>query len=328
MGWWSGAMHEKAQSWAFGALAAEQVPDALPHDPIAPESGYVSGFLRSMWITRVRDGVTRFYGTLQSHASLPHLGSGAAEFQVVVSPPDLRDLDPSQAHRVVTRNMRLFGPVPYRGGDLELEVGLFSVKAGDLVGPFLDLLETLGGAAGVSLVAAARPFAAPVRRGFDLLTGSDGDAILEIGLATTFSRPETGYFVVMRGPDDEVDLTSVTVTPDFRLRTPDGAFVTEFPYAVIAVEASPTRDDWFLVPDLATAYGVLREDVAKGRLETVRESLAMFKRTTLTSPDLLAHDAVRLVEKVGAEIDRTLQLTQTSGGTEPMPSLEEVALYD
>jgi hypothetical protein len=96
---------------------------------------------------------------------------------------------------------------------------------------------------------------------------------------------------------------------------------------VIAIEASTRRDDWFQVPALAEAYAALREDVAKGRLESVKESLAVFKRTTLTSPDLLSQDAVRLVEAVGEEIDRTLQLTQTSGAPDSIPRLEDVSLY-
>ncbi len=59
----------------------------------------------------------------------------------------------------------------------------------------------------------------------------------------------------------------------------------------------------------------------------MKESLAVFKRTTLTSPDLLSQDTVRLVETVGEEIDRTLQLTQTSGERESIPRLEDVRLY-
>ncbi|HEV2757653.1 MAG TPA: hypothetical protein VG318_17980 [Actinomycetota bacterium] len=327
MGWWSEALRTKAAGWTFGAFDAAQVPDGLAHAPVAPDETYLSGFLRSMWVTDVRKGVSRFYGTLQSHVSLPHLG-GLAEFQVVVAPPDLRDIDGSNAHRFVTRNIRLFGPVPYRGGDLEIELGLFSVKAGDLVGPFVDMLEAVSGAAGLSLVAAARPFVEPVRKGFDLLLGIEGDATLEIGLAATFSRPETGYFVVMRKEGGSTDLSRLTVGPDYRLLAPNGEALADHPYVLVAIESSTVRDDWFQIPDLAAAYGTLRDDVAKGRLPNVQESVAVFKRTALTSPDLLTRDAVRLVEKVGGEIDQTLRLTQTSGGPNEMPPFAALSLYD
>lgn len=328
MSWWSTALRTRADSWTFGALGADQVPDSLGHERVEPESFYLSGFLRSMWVTDVRKGVARFYGTLHSHTSLPHLGGALAEFQIIVTPPDLRDVDTSDANRFVTRNIRLFGPGPYRGGDLELELGLFSVRAGDLVGPFVDLLESMTGAAGVSLVGAARPFAEPVRRGFDLLMGTEGEAILEIGLSTVFSQPETGYFVIMRRRSDEIDLSKIAVTDDYRLADENGRVFADFPYAVVAIEASPRRDDWFQIPELAGVYASLRDDVANGRLDTVKESLAVFNRTTLTSPDLLSRDALQLVERVTSEIDQTLRLTQTSGGPERMPTLEEVALYD
>jgi hypothetical protein len=320
-------MRSRAANWTFGGLGADQVPDSLAHETVEPEGAYLSGFLRSMWITDVRKGVTRFYGTLHSHTSLPHLSGGMAEFQVIVTPPDLRDVERADSNRFITRNIRLFGPVPYRGGDLEIELGLLSVKAGDLVGPFVDLLESMSGVAGTALIEAARPFAEPVRRGFDLLMGTGGDAILEIGLATTFSRPETGSFVIMRKQSDEVTLSQIKVTDDFRLVDGAGEALVDFPYAIVAVEASARRDDWFQVPELAGVYATLREDVAKGRLESVKESLAVFKRTTLTSPDLLTRDALQLVERVGGEIDQTLRLTQTSGGPESLPPLEEIALY-
>lgn len=327
MGWWSGAMREKAGGWAFGPLGAHQVPDSLDHEVVEPETAYLSGFLRSMWITDVRKGVGRFYGTVHSHVSLPHLSGGSAEFHVVVSPPDLRDVDCARADRFVTRNIRLFGPVPYRGGDLEVELGVFSVQAGDLVGPFVDLLEAVSGAAGVALVGGALPFAKPVRRGLDLLLGADGEATLEIGLATTFARPETGSFAVVRRSSDALDLATVGLTDDFRLVNADGEVLVDWPYAVFAIEASPTRPDWFTVPELARPYESLRKDVARATLDAVRESLVTFKKATLASPDLLLRDALNLVEKVRNEVDETLRLTQTGGAERVLRPLEELRLY-
>lgn len=327
MGWWSPALRTRANSWTFGSLEQDQVPDALPRAPVEPDRFYLSGFLRSMWITDVRAGVSRLYGTVHSHVSLPHVAGGTADFQIVVTPPDLRDVDPAAANRFVTRNIRLFGPVPYRGGDLSVELGLFSVKAGDFVGPFVDLLESISGAAGVALVEAAKAVAEPARRGFDLLLGTEGEAILEIGLATTFARPETGYFVVMRKGRDEVDLRTLRVAEDYRLVDRDGKAVVDVPYAVLAVEAAAARDDWFQIPQLAEAYGALKDDVRRAKLDTVKESLAAFKRTVLTSPDLLMSDAVRLVERVTTEIDMTMKLTQTAVAERALPDLAEIDLY-
>lgn len=327
MGWWSRALRTKAGAWTFGRLEAGGPPDAPPHGFVDPEAAYLSGFLRSMWITDVRKGLTRLYGTVHSHVSLPYLGGGTAEFQVVVTPPHLHDVDRAHADRVVTRDVRLFGPVPYRGGDLEIELGVFSVKAADLAGPFLELLESVSGAAGVSFVAAALPFAKPVRKGLDLLLGVEGDALLEIGLATSFATPETGCFAVIRRASETVDLSKIQITHDYRLLDGEGRPLVDSPYAVLTIEASPTRADWFALPEIARAYTTLRNDVARATLDAVAESLVTFKKATLSSPDLLLQDALRLVSKVGAEVDDTLRLTQTSGGPRALPPLEDVGLY-
>jgi hypothetical protein len=160
------------------------------------------------------------------------------------------------------------------------------------------------------------------------LMGDAAESSLEIGLATSFTRPESGYFVVMRKPAEDVVLSELTVSSDYRLLGKDGRAITDSPYVLVAIEASPQRDDWFQIPELAGAYETLQEDVSRGRLEVVKESLAVFKRATLTCSDLLVADAVRLVEKVVAEIDQVLRLTQTAGESPTLPSLKEVALYE
>lgn len=327
MGWWSKLWKTTAQDWTYAPLAAAQTPEQLAAAPIAPDSAYLHLWLRSLRLTHVRKGLSRFYGTVHSWVSLPHLSGQAATFQVVTTPGDLKEVDGKNLDRIIMINQRLLGPVPYRGGDLDLEVGLFSIKAADLAGPFVSVLEKMSKLAGVSVVSAAMPFVEPIAEGIDLLAGAEDDTTLEIGLSRVTPNPETGYFVVMRAPRGAVDVASLRVEPDYRLVDRAGKAVSDYPYMVLALEATSARADWFSLPDLASPYGDLQTEVRKGRLPDIEEAFAAFKRRVLTSPDLLSADALRLVAKVRTELESVVGSAPTRAGRTALQDLESIDLY-
>ena len=82
----------------------------------------------------------------------------------------------------------MLGPVPYRGGDIGLEVGLFSIKSADLAKPYLSLMEDISNKAGVSMINTALQFAEPLKNGINLLVGGDVDTLLEIGISNTYNE--------------------------------------------------------------------------------------------------------------------------------------------
>jgi hypothetical protein len=158
----------------FRPVASDYTYGSLPsasQEALQAEGAYVSIFLRSVRIVNVRKGWNKFYPVVHSYISLPHLSGKVAEFQAVTSPSHLAELDADHLDRVINLNHRLLGPVPYRGGDLTCEIGLFSVKSSDLAKPFLGVLETMASVAGVSYAALAQPFIAPLKKGVELLTG-------------------------------------------------------------------------------------------------------------------------------------------------------------
>ena len=335
MGWWNEIFRRRAEDWVYSPLDPEQVPDNASHEQVATDSAYLSVFLRSMRVVHVRRGLSRFYGTVHSFTSLPHRSGDQARFNVVTTPGDLKDVDAAHLDRVIQMNQRLLGPVPYRGGDLEMEVGLFSIRSAELAAPFLAVLEKMSSIAGVSYVSAALPFAEPILDGVNLLTGGSDSSVLEIGLATTFTNVETGYFLVMGAPKGQVDVNNLRVDPeDYRLVDQDGKPVGDYPYMVLQVVASPTRDDWFSVPGLAEPYGVLQKDIRDGEVERAKQSLIVFKRAVLTCDDLLTEDAKNLIAKVENEVNSVMDALAVTRGAprdrgkpRSIQNLEEIRLY-
>ncbi|HEV3201075.1 MAG TPA: hypothetical protein VGZ73_24400 [Bryobacteraceae bacterium] len=332
MGWWDRVWKTQAEDWVYGWLRPEQVPAGAPSGTVEPDAAYLNIFLKSARIVNVRQGLKTFYGAVHSFTRLPHRSTDSAEFNVVTTPSELKNVDADGIDRVIQINHRLLGPVPYVDGDLEMEIGLFSVAASNLAAPYLSLLESLSKTAGVSFISAAVPLSGPILEGVKLLTGSDRDVRLEIGLSITEPKPRQGYCVAMRAPKDAVKLVDLKLDPeDFRLLGTDGRAIRDYPYIVIEVSSEPRRPDWFKIPELAKAYSRIQELYRNGSEDT-EAALQIFRRTAVTCNDLILPDAKMLAEKVASMYQVAGAKGSSRGVGRPgvsreLPDFEEVNLY-
>jgi len=331
---WLDIFRKRAEEWVFSPLAAAQVPEEpKANNAIGADDGYVTITLRSMRIVNVRKFTTKFYGVVHSFVSLDHSSGTDAVFQNVTTPSELKKIDPKNLDRVIAVNMPVIEQVPYRGGNVSLEMGLFSVKETDLAAPFIDLLETMSKQAGVAVISAAAPFVQPLKKGIDAIIGTDSDTILEIGVSTNFNPPKTGWFVIMRAPKEDNIVPSLMVTPtDFRLVDKETAKpVKDYPYMVFTITHSRQRDDWFKLPYLKESYQKIQDALRQGKYTDAQEQLVVFKRAALTSGDLLLDDALRInklvEEKLKTVMDATMTAKSIKESIQLMPELEELPLY-
>ena len=122
MGIWTDLWRTEAKGWAFGHIGS----------PVEIEAGkrYVSVMLRQLRIVNQRVGFSRFYGAVEFFGRVPHMSGTPVEFASVTSPGKLRDIRKKDLDNFVVGTQRLLGPVPYVGGDLEIEIGLFTISSG------------------------------------------------------------------------------------------------------------------------------------------------------------------------------------------------------
>lgn len=329
MGFWNSIWRKRASDWIYAPLDAAQTPERAERQDVAPQSAYLSVWLRSMRVVNVRKGLSRFYGTVHSAFTVPHRSGIPAKFNVLATPAELKNIDAANIDRAIVVNKRLLGPIPFRGGDVEMEVGLFSIKSADLAEPFLSVLGKLSALGGTAFVSAAMPFAEPLVDGINLLTGGSDDTVLEIGVASTIDKMQTGYWIVMRAPKGEVDVSKLHVSPtDYKLLDPSGQPVAAYPYMVLAIEAAESRADWAQIPEILQAHKALMEDVRNAKYDDAKQSLTVFKRVALTSDDLLLADGKRLAAEVESEVTEILKATQTAGfAPRAMRKLGDIPLY-
>lgn len=335
MGFWDSVWRERSQNWVHGWLGAEQAPAAAPAGDIPPESAYLNVFLKSAQIVNARKGLTTFYGAVHSYMKLPHRANQPAEFNVVTTPSALKQADARRLNRVIQMDKRLLGPVPYAGGDLEMEVGLFSIAAGELAAPYLELLESLSKNAGVSFLSSAIPFAGPILQGVKLLTNSAGDC-LEIGISRTYSTARQGIYVVTRASKDILNLADLKVDEsDYTLLDGRGRAVADYPYMVFEIRAEKERFDWFTIPELEKAYSRVQDAFREQNDRQADAAMEVFRRVALTCDDLTMPDAAKLADKVrrmyesvGAPVSARRGASGT--GTAPaklLPNLKDLTLY-
>jgi hypothetical protein len=304
---------------ALAAATAQpgQAGPAVPTGtPVAPESGYLSLYLEAMRVSAVRDRGQAFYGSVASTCGIES-HSGRAELLAVTTPAALRGVDPRHLDRVVTATVPLIDAVPYRGGAVHVQLGLFALPESFLVGPYLDFLGEVAAVTSVFLPPAGALASAallpPLRKGLDQLLGAAAGAKLEVGLMHAWDPPVTGHYAVVRAPAPPGGFSA---GPGGKLRNPDGTEVSA-PYLVLRLEARPERYNWRAIPDVAAAYGTVKTAVQSGDFKAVSWSLEAFRRTALFSPDLLAEDGKRLCREVERQAGLALPATATGALARP-----------
>jgi hypothetical protein len=222
------------------------------------------------------------------------------------SPNQLQNADPKHANRIISLNHPLFGPVPYDGGDLNVKIGLFSIKAADLSGPFIDVLSTIASAAGGgAYVAAVKPFVDPLKKGIEAVTDTSQDTRLEIGLVKTYNVPTTGYFVVIRADEAAIDKSKFRIDENERLvNDSDGKPIRDYPYFVFTIEYTKQHETWYEITDLQQAYNELIVTVndENSTAAILQSAYLRFRKKVKLSPDLIPDDTSRVLEEVRTKV--------------------------
>jgi hypothetical protein len=163
-----------------------QAPAGFPSagNAITADECYIELYVESCQLTEARKFASHFNGVVYSFVSLAREGDANAKLAAASKPDKLTELDKNSLDKVITVSKRMIGAVPWRGGSLGLEIGLFSVKTGNLLTPVLNYVTKVSSAAGVSFVGAIQPFLPLITEGMDLLAGQLEDTVIEVALDT------------------------------------------------------------------------------------------------------------------------------------------------
>ncbi len=264
--------------------------------PIVPDECYVELHIESLRIDKDRSFATLFHGVVYSFASLAKIAEADVAFAAVTKPDKLAELDKDSVGKVLTVSKKMLGPVAWRGGQLELQLGLFSVKSGNVLTPLLNFVTKVSETAGIAFIGAVKPFVPLISDGMDLIAGQTQDTKLVVGIDTALDLTQSAHHAIIHAPKGSIDASRLTIDPADGKLLLDGQSLN-VGYCVFSIASVDRKADFGEIPELKASFAKFREAVVAGKEDDARETFAAFRRTAIASPDLISADALRLVAK-------------------------------
>jgi hypothetical protein len=268
---------------------------------LEPDECYIELYIKSLRLKKARKFATTFNGVVYSFVTLPREGDKNADIASISKPARLADLDSNSLNAVITVDKQMMGSVAWRGGPLKLEIGLFSVKTGNLLTPVVDFVTRVSSTAGFSFVDSVKPFIPLLTEGMDMIAGQKDDTNLEVGLDTSLNLTKSGTYVIIDAEKTAIDPSKLKLdTRDGKLLL-NGSPLAEA-YCVFTIRRQAQKADYGEIPALKEKYDAILKAIRSGVQKDAEAALAAFRFEAIASQDLITSDARGLVKKAEDKI--------------------------
>jgi len=222
--------------------------------------GYFRVWISRMFLAHDREWFSTRYPSVAAFTSFT-FGDQAAPVEIaqVAGPEHLKDVDAAHLDRVISVNQIVSPLTPFRGGSVELEVGLLSIEARDDMRRFLNAIGTVSSLLAVPQLSTALTIADKIATGAKELADADGNQ-LKVGYQNTFvgDDDEPGdpagnelkdrYVAVINAPANDARYAPDRLWPkDGGVEIGDDATDTDpltgVDWLVIWIETRASRDD-------------------------------------------------------------------------------------
>jgi hypothetical protein len=305
MGWINNLLNRIGGVAPTDWTLVEALPDPglnIAGKPVSADQCYVELYVESLRLEKARRFATTFHGVVYSFASLAREGADRAELASVTKPQNLAAMDASNLGRVITVSKRIMGATPWRGDPLGLELGLFSVKSGNLLSPLINYVTQISDKAGISVVTKLDPFLPLITEGLDMIAGQTGETEIELAIDTDTSLTESRLCALIALPKGKVSPADLTIDPTDR-KLLEGGQPLNAAYCVFSIRCNNRNPDWGTIPALQQAYADFNRAILSGRRKDAEEALAGFNRQLIVSPDLISADKDRLKANARADLE-------------------------
>lgn len=309
-----------ADDRALNVISGQYQPSGQAGTPIESEEAYFTVRLTEMFLGRSRTLWRKFYPVVHAFCSYAD-----AEQHAVAGPGQLQTVTDAGLDRVVTLNFRLAGPTPFRGGDVSVVTGLYSVPGDDAA---KALVETVGAIAGLAVLQATpaaqvAQITQVIKNGIDSIFQLNTTK-LRLGVNDTMigSQPlRAGYYVGVGASAADVDLSRLWLVDGHLVEGKDpiaGRQFTGSDYMVIQLERTERLPNWPALPGMTEQQQrfntVLGDDLSSpaDKGERLNKLWPVFTEALRTSPYLTRADAKAIANDVLADLQARLA-AQRSG---------------
>jgi hypothetical protein len=267
--------------------------------------------------------------------------------ELVAGVPQLDKRDP-----VEFRNVRVAGPCPYAGDDLELFAGLFRVVTSDWAKPVLSLLESVAKAFDLSKLSSFVSVTDPLVDGIEGLLGMrEMEPRMAMYQQLVTPSPEVvqrqpgqvlkpGFYVLMGGlprPFGQAERETLRVRDGILWRKgPAGlAEFTDVDFLLLEIVALLSRPDYTSFDFHKIYWPKVTDHIWNGHPDAARQTLRLLAASLVQCEDITAPHRQRLLAMYRAKFDEELaaeELFEEEGARQgfdeaaPRPSLGEADL--
>jgi hypothetical protein len=287
-----------------------QVVDAVQErrqtDHLVPNMTYFQVALVTMSIADDSRWLESVYPVVHAELSFGAIGA-EKRTSVVVTPEVPGSVQRGRLGRVLLRSQRLTPVHVFRGGAIEIALGLYAAPGDDWAQRFMDLAKSVSEAASIAPVNAAMAVARPIKSAFDALLGR-GKLTLELGLKIDLlsaGLDKFRQFLVVASDDlletDRLSFDGTTVRDG-------GRQLGGADFLVLQVNVLQERGDLATLPIAAAAERAIAtaaELLAKGGGNAdaaVTEAYRRFVAQAFTDEQITYADRDRLIDGMRSRI--------------------------
>ena len=289
------------------------------------EESYIRLRLSRMFLKNRRELFQTKYPVVNALMRFSGL-EGKVEANYVAKPELAGDSSESRLDDIVALDQTLLGPILYRGGDLELLLGLYAAPADDWAQRFISLAE------GISKLTLNAPLITAISMASTIKTSIEnslaGDGLdLKLGLDKELKENvwlAPGYLVMISAPDERIDDENLKVD-DGELKTRDDEIYTGHDYIVLAIEVTDRRSDW-----QSLGYGRIWQDLLETAadvddVQRVKDTYTTFAGAIMSSVDLSWTDRSRIVLLAQKRVKAIRDARASADFLETLKGLDDLA---
>lgn len=311
--------NDAAQRTALAVPAAQDLTGRSGTVAVA-EQHYVRLWFSELFLQRDTEWFTSRYPLAYSLVAHKYGDQPKVEFANVAGKNKF-DIGQADQGRSIMRNYAMSPLVPFRGGDIEVDCGLVSMRAGNVLESFAKTVGDIAGKLNVPQASAVAGIASSVASAVqDLLGAGEARTVLTAHDMFTGAGLTSGYVLLSSEPLAHFAGTKVWVTPDGVRTGPDPDHLAPLPpqdFLVVFIQCVPERDDWQSLGAIGKPLDKAIEAKLAGRDDEAKVLLTQAKVAAMTSPDLTRTDAKRVIAAVSRYFSDQAGITETVALTRP-----------
>jgi hypothetical protein len=304
------SFRDQAPRYKTPILEPGQVDRGGDANPIAEGTSYLRLWLVEMCLAHGTDFFQKRYPVVYTETTYKY-GGKAVTVPFIAGVDYFKRLTDRNLDKVVSKSFEITPVFPFATGTIGFKAGLFSMKASDPVGAFVETLGDFAKLLPVPELSAVVNVAEKINSGVQSLFNA-GESRMELGYQQTFApagsnganelRP--GYFAVVLGAAKDFEDKDLRVVKDVLHLAPGGANpnpLSGYNYMLFRVEKRTTQD-WETLTAIKELVERAQDALQKKEQAEAKEILAAIKITILRSPDVVKADRKAMYDKIEAEL--------------------------